>query len=417
MSSALTARIAEDYAAGTRSGAAADESARRAALAALLRDDLPGNRDENWRYASLRGLERLRFAPVPAAPLSASAALPAPIPGFERHVFIDGRHAPELSAAGSAAFSIPAAPREAHGRSTDQRFALLNDAFAPEGADLRVRGQAQLELIFLAQAGTEAGASYPRTAVHVAAGSHLELIERHLSAGAAGSFVTSLSEIKLERDAQLTHYRVQELSRDSTLFDTLLARLDAGASYHVHGISTGARAARATQQIELAGAGAALSMAQASLGDGAQVLDGFAQVQHRAPHTRTEQLFRGIAAGRARVAFNGKIVVAAGAAGTDSQQSLRGLLAGAGAEIDVRPQLEIYTDDVRCSHGATTGKLDENMLFYLLSRGLEPDTAQRLLKWAFLADAFARIGIPELRHQIEASLAAGLKDGALKELL
>ena len=129
--------------------------------------------------------------------------------------------------------------------------------------------------------------------------------------------------------------------------------------------------------------------------------DTYALVEHVAPHARTTQTFRGIAAGRSRVAFNGKIVVRARPHGTDSRQSLRGLLAGAEAEIDVRPQLEIYTDDVRCSHGATAGKLDDDMLFYLLSRGITPDVAQRLLKWAFLEDVVAKIELPELRRQIE----------------
>src|SRR5205807_7616458 len=137
----------------------------------------------------------------------------------------------------------------------------------------------------------------------------------------------------------------------------------------------------------------------------AQSQDTYAPVEHAAPNPRTGQIFPGIAAGRARVAFNGKIVVGKAAHGTDSRQSLRGLLAGPEAEIDVRPQLEIYTDDVRCSHGATAGKLDENMLFYLLSRGLEPEVAQRLLKWAFLEDVVAKIGVAELRRQSEARLA------------
>src|SRR5690606_5687095 len=104
--------------------------------------------------------------------------------------------------------------------------------------------------------------------------------------------------------------------------------------------------------------------------------------------------------------------------GTDSRQSLRGLLAGPEAEIDVRPQLEIYTDEVRSSHGATAGKLDDQMLFYLLSRGIERETAQRLLKWAFLEDVVSRIAVPELRRQIELSLAGQMKEAdALKELL
>jgi Fe-S cluster assembly protein SufD len=148
------------------------------------------------------------------------------------------------------------------------------------------------------------------------------------------------------------------------------------------------------------------------------VQDAYALVEHLAPHTRTEETFRGISGGRARVAFNGKIVVAREAHGSDSRQSLRGLLAGPEAEIDVRPQLEIYTDDVRCSHGATAGKLDDDMLFYLLSRGLDRDSALRALKWAFLEDVIAKIGVPELRRQIEERLAGAMQDGAaLRELI
>ena len=146
--------------------------------------------------------------------------------------------------------------------------------------------------------------------------------------------------------------------------------------------------------------------------------DAYAVVEHAAPNARTLQTFRGIAAGRSRDAFNGKIIVRPAARGTDSNQSLRGLLAGPEAEIDVRPQLEIYTDDVRCSHGATAGKLDENMLFYLLSRGLAPQMAQRLLKWAFLEDVVSKVDVPVLRRQIEASLISQMQDSqALQELL
>jgi Fe-S cluster assembly protein SufD len=111
------------------------------------------------------------------------------------------------------------------------------------------------------------------------------------------------------------------------------------------------------------------------------------------------------------------VVVREGAHGTDSQQSLRGLLAGSEAEIDLRPQLQIDTDDVRCAHGATAGKLDDNMLFYLLSRGIDPETAQRLLKWAFLEDVISQIALPPLRRQVEERLAGQLRDDTLRELL
>lgn len=419
--STLTSRIAEDYA---LTAPAADRR-RRAALAALTAAGLPTSRDENWKYANLRALERLRFVPAAAGSPADAAALPEPVPGFTRYVFVDGRFAAALSALPAPPFTSLAGAPEAAGpdpaeRGADQRFALLNEAFAPDGARLRVAAgaaPARLEVVFLARTAAEHGTSYPRLEVTLDAGAQLELIERHVSADAAGSFVNSALDVNLGRNASLSHYRVQALSARSILFDTLSATLGAAAHYRLHAISTGAQSARSTQRLRLAGEAARLTMAVAALGDAQQVQDTFALIEHAVPRARTEQLFRGIAAGRARVAFNGKIVVAKGAEGTDSQQSLRGLLAGADAEIDVRPQLEIYTDDVRCSHGASVGKLDDNMLFYLLARGLERAEALRLLKWAFLADAFARIEVPELRRQIEENLAAALKDRALKELL
>jgi Fe-S cluster assembly protein SufD len=427
MSAALTARIAEDFAAAQALAPAPAEARRRAAFEVLHAAGLPSTRDENWKYANLRALERLRFMPAAAAAAPQGLSLPAPLEGFSRYVFVDGRFAPEFSAAAVDSFaSLAAAPQAltasspTDARGTDERFALLNEAFATDGARIHLAAGAaaqRLEVIFVAYADGARGTSYPRLEVSLGAHAQLELIERHVGADGAASSVDSAAVIEVARGARLTHYRLQGLSGSTIAFDTLQATLAEDTVYRLHGVSTGAAAARSTQILRLTGARAHLSMALAALGDRQQVQDTFALVEHRAPHTRTEQLFRGIAAGRARVACNGKIVVAPTAAGTDSQQSLRGLLAGTDAEIDVRPQLEIYTDDVRCSHGATAGKLDDNMLFYLLARGLDRDTALRLLKWAFLADAFAKIELPELRRQIEASLAEVLKDAALKELL
>src|SRR5207248_596827 len=322
MSAPLTARIVEEHVHASRALAPPPALAarRRAALAALAAQGLPTSRDENWKYANLRPLERLKFAPAPVQRALAAADLPAAIPGFARYVFVDGAFAPALSApldattarvaplAAAADASRTAAVPSPRPASADERFALLNEAFATDGVEIRVAGPSaagtRLELVFVARAESEEGASYPRVELRLESGTQLTLIERHVSAGAAASFVNSA-----------------------------------------------------------------------------------------------------VTVGLARVAFNGKIVVAPEARGTDSRQSLRGLLAGPEAEIDVRPQLEIHTDEVRCSHGATAGKLDDNMLFYLLSRGLPPEVAQRLLKWAFLEDVVARIGVPELRRDIEKRLA------------
>ena len=303
----------------------------------------------------------------------------------------------------------------------DQRFALLNEAFATDGLRIDVAATSgaplQLEVLFVASAPAQSGASYPRLEVHLEPGAQLTLIERHSSATAQASFVTSAVQVELARGAQLEHYRLQELDNRSTFFDTLSGELAEDAAYRLHGISTGGQSARSTLSLRLAGERADLSLALAALGDRQQVQDAYAVVEHAAPNARTVQTFRGIAAGRARVAFNGKIIVAPGARGTDSRQSLRGLLAGPEAEIDVRPQLEIYTDEVRCNHGATAGKLDDDMLFYLLSRGLDRDSAQRLLKWAFLEDVISQITPRPLRRQIEERLAVHLRDETLRELL
>ncbi|HXW74104.1 MAG TPA: Fe-S cluster assembly protein SufD [Steroidobacteraceae bacterium] len=428
MSTPLTARILEDYDGAARRQPGGATPRRRAAIEALAAAGLPTSRDENWKYASLRMLERQRFAPAAVAePPHPPAELPAPLTGAARYVFVDGVPLPSVSQpplSGSAQLTPlddPAAEVPRHTPRGDARFALLNQAFATDGLAIRVpAGSAepvQLELLFVASAAAERGASYPSVTVRLEPHARMVLIERHVSAAAVGSFVSAAVTVDLARGAQLEHCRLQELNTRSILFDTLSANLAEEARYRLQGVSTGAQAARSTLGVRLGGERAELTLAWAALGERQQVLDTYALVEHAAANARTEQIFRGIAAGRARVACNGKIVVASSARGTDSRQSLRGLLAGPEAEIDVRPQLEIYTDDVRCSHGATAGKLDDDMLFYLLSRGLDHEGAQRLLKWAFLEDAIAKIAPPRLRRQIEERLAAALHDDTLRELL
>ncbi len=471
MSTALSQRVLHEYAAVRDSlpaGVVSPER-RQEAIQALAARDLPTTREENWRYTNLRPLERVRFAPA-AAPGSASSPasgaapaaappcasdLPARLEGFARYTFVDGAFAPELSwpvehAALSvrslrrdaeqhrAAQGTPEGGSQAHSRSAtvtrlphalpalstlpEARLALLNEAFATDAAVIHVSGATaelpRVELVFVAVAGADSGASYPRVQVALDPGSRLMLIERHVSVGAGANFINASVHVDIGRGANLSHYRLQQTGARATWLDTLSAVLAADARYGLLTINIGGLSARSTIHAKMAGPGAQLTLSVAALGDRQQVLDNFALVEHIAPRARTEQTFRGIGSGRARVAFNGKIAVREAAAGTDSRQSLRGLLAGPEAEIDLRPQLEIYTDDVRCSHGATAGKLDDNMLFYLLSRGLSPEVAQRLLKWAFLEDVVSKIEVPDLRRQIEHDLAGQMADAAaLKELL
>jgi len=425
MTAALANRIAQEHALAAEAlpETVVSRDRRRAAIEAIAARGLPTTRDENWKYANLRPLERVKFAPAPAAggpPVELQASdLPAPIAGYARYTFVDGVFAPELSQtvehAGVAVRSMRVAPPTTNPDfGPDARLAILNQAFATDGASIQVAANtdcpACVELVFVATAEAQTGASYPRVELRVAAGAKLGFIERHVSALSDANFVNGVVSVAVGKNASVQHFRVQQMGARALWFDTLEATLAEDASYRLHSISLGSLVARSTVNVRLAGERADVGVFAASVADRQQNLDTFVVVDHIVPHARTEQNFRGIAAGRSRVSFNGKIIVRKDAHGTDSRQSLRGLLAGSDAEIDVRPQLEIYNDDVKCSHGATAGKLDENMLFYLLSRGLDPEVAQRLLKWAFLEDVVSKIDVPELRRQIEQSVAGQLKE-------
>lgn len=413
------ARLAADHAA-VLDALPADEVApgeRRAALAAVTERGLPAPREENWRYTNLRPLASLRFAPrlaLDAAALERAAALlPAPIPGFERVVLVDGLYAASLSTPPGESAGVALAVRRGLGLRADPatgdlRLASLAAAFAPEALAIEAGADAtrQLEVICVATAPGETTASYPALTIDVAARGRLKLIERQLGVDEPATFANAAIEVRLGAAAQLHHVRLQQAGRQAVHFETLRATLEADADYQLDTIALGALSARTTVHARLAGRGARIAYGRSVAIDDTQVNDACVTIEHAAPATVTEQDYRGIAAGRARVGFNGRVVMRDNAAGSASRQSLRSLLAGPGTEADVRPQLEIYTDDVKATHGATAGKLDEQMLFYLLSRGIEPRTAKSLLKWAHLTELVARVASPELRAQVERAFAA-----------
>jgi Fe-S cluster assembly protein SufD len=429
MSTALATRIAQEHEASAAQRASTPESANRQRLAieALAARGLPTSRDENWKYAGLRSLERARFAPPsrqhPAPGLA--AALPRPLEGYSRHVFVDGHFEAEYSIpsakTGLVICTSPAAvasPLAAH--HDDERFALLNEAFSGDGAyvEAAASGEAHcVELVFVASADSQSAASHPRIDIVTTSGARLSVVERHLSIGSDANLVNCAVRVHVAEGARVEHVRVQQAGARSTWIDTLLASVARDGDYQLNLINLGGVSARSTLRAVLVGERAQIGLRCASIASRHQVQDVYAHVEHVAANAVSRQGFRGISGGRARVAFNSKAVVQDTARGTDAHQSLRGLITGAEAEVDVRPQLEIYTDDVRCAHGATTGKLDEVMLFYLLSRGLDQATAQMLLKWAFLEDVVSKVEVADLRRQIEQAVAGHMGDTALEELL
>jgi Fe-S cluster assembly protein SufD len=389
---------------------------------------LPTNRDENWRYTNLRPLAKAR---VDAAVGDASSPpeLPPALAGYERWVFVDGKYAAVLShpAPHSCAKLLDA-------NDAGEAFvAMLDSALAAEGVDFALAranarhgqqvlhvalpddGKAAIELVFVAGADGTNGTSYPRMQIHAGRHSNLCLVERHLSSGKAASVVNAAVDVALGVGAVVEHHRIQSCADTASCFDTLVVHVGENAQYALRSVTLGALAARSTAFIKLAGRGARCEVSAASIANGVQTLDSFVEVDHVAPDTATKEIYRGIATERGKLAFNGKMIVRESAHGADSDQSLKTLLTGSGAEASVRPQLEIYTDKVRAAHGATTGKLDDQMLFYLLSRGIEPATARALLQWAFIETAVSRIAPAALRREVEQLAEAQLLEvSALK---
>jgi Fe-S cluster assembly protein SufD len=386
---------------------------------------LPTNRDENWRYANLRPLAKARVDAVAAD--SAPAArfeLPPVLPGYERWVFVDGRH----SAAHSAPVVDSCARLLSFSAAGETLAAMLDSEMGTAGVDFalaRLNGargdevlhiapadgaEARIELNFVSSAPAAAGTSYPRVQVHGGRGSHLRVVERHFSAGAPDSAINAAFDLALRADAQVDHCRLQNCANGASCFDTLTAHVAERAAYRLRTVTLGGLTSRSTIFIKLAGREARCELVAAAIANSTQTHDLFAEIDHAAPATVTRELFRGIATERGKLAFNGKMIVRADAHDADSDQSLKSLLTGSGAEAAARPQLEIYTDRVRAKHGATTGKLDEQMLFYLLSRGLDRAQAQALLQWAFIEDAVSRVQLAPLRQEIEQLIAAQLNE-------
>lgn len=407
---------------------------RRRAAEQLARLGWPQARDEQWRYADLRALERIeRFAP-PAPPSPASSAavneprglvsaaapleLPPSLPGFERLLFVDGVRAGDSFREGGSSSSSDGQPSAAasFARASEptwgpeQRLGFLGEMFAQDAAVLNVSGEARVETVFLSTARAAGAGIYPRLTLELAPGSRLTLVERHIGAPPANAFACATVTAELARASQLTHYRLQQCGARVLFSDTLSARLQEDAVYRVRQISTGALAARTSARVRLAGRGASLSWQAIAIGRGEQINDTTLTVEHAAAATKTEETFRGIADERARLACSAHIHIEPTAPGAEARQSLRGLIEGLGAEIDLRPRLQIDTDEVVAQHGATTGRLDEQLLFYLLARGIDRTTARSLLKWAFLSDVLRAIELPELRAQAERSSAGQLQD-------
>jgi Fe-S cluster assembly protein SufD len=402
---------------------------RERAMQRFLELGLPTLRDETWRYTNLRGLAAQSFVDAPrkswgdvesvTSSLLGAADRPASLfmvngypmlPALEGSVGgIEIHSLKEMALLDPGTLSRFLEPLS---DADQQRWALLNTALFVDGLHLKITGRAAAPLVIL-HVATGDGAhniAHPRVIIDAAPGSSATIVEHHVTQGEHTPLINSNTHIALRRDAQIEHYRVYSTDAGATHIDSLDVRQDQGSVCKQFTIVLGGGLVRTALESHLNQPGASLDSYSLLVGHAERHVDCVNLVTHGAPDTRSNQTARAIAGDVSRVIFNSKVIVDAGAVHAQSRQSCRGLLLSPTAEIDTRPQLEIHTDEVKCAHGATTGRLDPDMLFYMLSRGLDRDTAQSLLVYAFLADVLTGMSVASARAAIESALIAQLPD-------
>lgn len=400
---------------------------RAASAASFAGQGFPTRRNEAWHYTDTRAMTELRFEEALVA-VDAPVMLPDGIPdaGAPRLVFLDGRFRPDLSdldalpegvrvaqlgallEAGDEALRARLGARVA---ANDGAFVALNAMLAEDGAVITCtavpEAGARLHIVSVGTASGERPAWFhPRHLVHVAEGAALTLFDSAHGDGAVPYLNNTVAEITLDARARMTHVRLQAESTGAFQVSTVFAHVAEGAEYDSFALATGARLARNEVHATLAGLGATAHLNGAQLGDGERHVDTTTVITHAAPACASRQTFKSVLAGRSRAVFQGKIHVHQVAQRTDGYQMNQALLLSREAEIDAKPQLEIYADDVKCSHGATVGELDADQLFYLRSRGLPMPEARALLIEAFLADALDAVGDETLRAALSEATAA-----------
>ncbi|MDQ4120694.1 MAG: Fe-S cluster assembly protein SufD [Acidobacteriota bacterium] len=284
-------------------------------------------------------------------------------------------------------------------------FTALNTAFAAHGAFLFIpkntKIEAPIHLLFHSSVGDATFATFPRVFVFLEAGSEATLIEHYTRAGETKYFTNSIVEIVLEDNARLKHYRVQRESHAALHIGSTGVSLQRDSFYDTTNLNFGAALFRHDIGVRFNAEGAECFVDGLYMVGDVQHTDTHSTIEHLVPRCKSNQTYKGVLSGKSRAVFNGKVFVAEGASGTDGYQSNKNLLLSNDARVDTKPQLEIFNDDVKCSHGATVGQIEEEELFYLLSRGLSEPLARNLLTYGFAEEVINKIEIESIKKQLD----------------
>jgi Fe-S cluster assembly protein SufD len=398
---------------------------REDGFARFAETGFPTIRDEDWRFTNLSAIAQTPFRVVRETHHLPSQGDLAPyrIAGAAcQLVFIDGRFASELSSVGilpggvtiaslANAIASQSAGIETHlGRYLNiQRdpFSALNTAFIEDGAYVHIPKSVVLEgpvhLLFISMGHDSPSVSHPRNLIVAEENSQATIVEDYISLGGSGekALCNTATEVAAGDHSVISHYMIEREQGQAFNISTLRIQQGRAADVSSHSVLIGGALVRNNVHPVLAGEGGECLINGLFIGGGRQHLDNYMLVEHASPHCGSRQFYNGILDGHAHGVFHGRIIVHKDAQKTDAKQTNRNLLLSDTAQIDTKPQLEIYADDVKCTHGATIGQIEEDALFYLRSRGIDETSARRLLLMAFAGECFDRMKEGPARTHVE----------------
>ncbi len=398
---------------------------RKAGIARFAELGFPTLKDEDWRFTNVAPLAKLPLRPAvePASDAAAKTALGkyifAGLPGA-RLVFVNGKYSTALSSLhglpdGVRVSNLVAAlvadseflkRQFSHYAPADHNaFAALNQAFFTDGGFVQVPAGVSvpepIQFIFISTASQDGETIQPRNLVVAGANSRATVIESYIAADKAAYFTNAITEIVAGDNAALEHVKFQDESDAAFHVATIAAQLGRACKVNVHSFALGALLSRTNIRAKLAGEGLECILNGLYLTRGQQLADHHMIVEHAQPHCASHEYFNGILDDKSKGVFHGRILVQEIAQKTDAKQTNKNLLLSDNATADTKPQLEIYADDVKCTHGATVGQLNEEAIFYLRSRGISTESARRMLIHAFAGEIIARVKNEAVREKLD----------------
>jgi Fe-S cluster assembly protein SufD len=405
---------------------------RQEAFARFTETGFPTTHDEDWRFTSVAAVANTQFELGTSAQIDEKQLEAFGTSDFAcRLVFVNGHFASELSRVPDQSKGVwvrnlardidsaEGAVEDFLGKDLDYQrdaFAALNTALFEDGISIEIQpgviAENPIYALFVTLPGSTPTMNHPRNLIVAHENSQVTVVEDYVSLGEGTSFSNAATELVAGDNAKVAHYMIVRESDQAYNFSTLRIQQGRHANVATHSLLLSGALVRNNVHPVLAGEGSECLINGLFMANGRQHMDNYMLVEHASPHCDSRQFYNGILNGQSHGVFHGRIIVHKDAQKTDAKQTNRNLLLSDDAQIDTKPQLEIYADDVKCTHGATIGRFDDNALFYLRSRGLAEAAARHVLLLAFANECLDRMNSPQVRDHLEKLVVAGLPEAA-----